>query len=215
MALKEFLLLAILCGLSSHAFSANEGCDLVKKSINKQWEEKPSKYSADETRLQTGDIDTLSFLVIAGKNVELKRELESMPHNQDSLSIAVDSAALFGNTEAIEDLIAHGADINNRTPLVAAAQCQEDRSFDILLDKGADPYHETEKGIDALSASVLYGYERGAEVLFSRGYDYCKNGFDRMRSLEPNKDNRRSRTLAEAAKKRGLFDLEPKLKCIR
>jgi len=77
-----------------------------------------------------------------------------------------------GNGEVIEDLVKAGADVANMcwqvTPLMAAADSGHSWALQMLIDLGADPWHQNSSGFTALdyardmeSAQMLYDLMQG------------------------------------------------------
>ena len=112
--------------------------------------------------------------------------------DRSSSDPALIKAALEGQKEVVEQLIAGGADINAKkvielvaakgantnarkqiqlTPLLAAATGGHKEIVEFLLTKGADINAKNEGGATALLAAVSEGHKEVAELLIAKGAD--------------------------------------------
>lgn len=87
----------------------------------------------------------------------------------------VQSAARAGNIEALNQLIANGADLNEvdrgYTPLTAAVESSQSASIAALLDAGANVNAPDGRGNTALHEACLRGQAETVDLLLAKGAD--------------------------------------------
>nr|XP_022908181.1 E3 ubiquitin-protein ligase XB3-like [Onthophagus taurus] len=105
--------------------------------------------------------------------------LDSSPEEEDFPGRLLHQAALWDNTELLEDLLAGGQQsfINSqdswgRTPLHAAAICENSRCLRILLNAGADPSVQCGpqgENKTPMHLCAEHGYAGNIKVLLQQG----------------------------------------------
>lgn len=86
------------------------------------------------------------------------------------------AASGVGDVSRVEESIAAGARINamdalKRTPLFAAAFCNQPQAINLLIDRGSDVNAKDFLGMSALQAAVVMGWQEAAQALIARGAD--------------------------------------------
>jgi len=91
------------------------------------------------------------------------------PANETALMMA----ALAGQVDWAQKLLAHGAQVNREgwTPLHYAASGPQPQLLTLLLDKGAAVDARSPNGTTPLMMASRYGNEEGAQLLLTRGAD--------------------------------------------
>ncbi len=107
-------------------------------------------------------------------------------------------AALYGEEEMVELLIAEGANVNaatkwGATALTRAAQDGKTKIVELLLSNGADVNRREYDGYTALSRAAMNGHEKIVQMLIAKGADLNIRTKHAHTALTLAQENRRSR----------------------
>ena len=129
----------------------------------------PSWKDATETVIIDGDIeekriDLMASEMIRSGDVDYVREyLNSSPENH---------------------IFIHGVDVEGKTALHYAAREKYPAIVKLLLERGADPNHQTEEGRTPLMEAALWGRYENVEHLLQKGANKGLVDDDRLRAID-------------------------------
>jgi uncharacterized protein len=168
----------------------------------------PDQWSALADAQEAGNLDQIRSLASAGIDIDTKDaygatalmkaclwdqrdvvglllELQADVNVRDSSfgSTALIFAALAGNLEIAQLLLAHGANPNaatrvGGTALMAASRANHKRIVDLLLDHAADPSRRDKRGFTALIEAAREGSAEAVSSLLAKGKGCDVNAAD-------------------------------------
>jgi ankyrin repeat protein len=145
-----------------------------------------------------GDLSEQESLVSAAEigNMKTLRKLLDAgisPESRKGQWSALNRAVLFGQAEAVEALLAAGANINSHNAGIGSAVYlavagRRDALLSRLLERGADPNLTPDWGLTPLMVAALQGNLPAASALLAHGADPARRNPANLSALEMARD---------------------------